>query len=551
MLGNIFGIRNAHHINQVLPKTEDNPKKRLACVSVTNTPVTLKQKTSKGLIKKKQFIKKIKWLLTTPAKKKAIKQQQAQQQVKQQAEQQINHYYQGLDGIENKEYSFDFNQLDALSDKINDIIPEIAEVLMTNGDKEKAEYLLKGLCFGLSARYLMEERVHGPGGGTKYMLMLEYIVDQYSKTVSRKDDSINAVKDQLRNHYYRQLLGPMLKDVLSLQFSFKLTPGSNEAKEAYIDQLNKSGLFSNHKINHSTKDVCIDSYQSFMDRLRQINKNTFIHFVSRNHAMVISIHKKNKEDPGIWSFYDPNMGAKVFNRYQDFRDFIDNLHEVWPAFGYNFTQASQDYLVCYNEFFEGDFDEKEIIDANSWKVAWHNESSYLFRALKEQNISFKLEKEMTGKVTDYTLTKDDKGFEQIQSVTFQLTDKENKQTSITFPVVTNFDQAINQLKGYATDGETFFRTLKEQQNLFAFEKVTAKVIDYVLRADDKDKIQSVTFEINDKKGNKINTVIYVTYPNQNTFEQVKGNLLANVNNIIENSGNNSNIIENSDWVSQL
>ncbi|WP_254591578.1 hypothetical protein [Candidatus Hamiltonella defensa] len=136
-------------------------------------------------------------------------------------------------------------------------------------------------------------------------------------------------------------------------------------------------------------------------------------------------------------------------------------------------------------------------------------------------------------------------------MTFQLTDKENKQTSITFPGITNFDQAINQLKGYATDGETFFRTLKEQQTLVAFKTVTAKVIDYVLRADDKDKIQSVTFEINDKKGNKINTVINVTYPNQNTFEQVKVNLLANVNKIIENSGNDSNIIETSDWFSQL
>lgn len=239
------------------------------------------------------------------------------------------------------------------------------------------------------------------------------------------------------------------------------------------------------------------------------------------------------------------------NTYKDFRDFIDNLHEVWTAGGYHFTQPSQDYLVGYNEFFAGDFDEKKITDANNWRVAWHNESSYLFRALKEQNISFKLEKEITGKVTDYTLTKDDKGFEQIQSVTFQLTDKENKQTSITFPGITNFDQAINQLKGYATEGETFFRTLKEQQTLFAFKTVTAKVIDYVLRADDKDKIQSVTFEINDKKGNKINTVIDVTYPNQNTFEQVKVNLLANVNNIIENSGNDSNIIETSDWFSQL
>ncbi|WP_235667833.1 hypothetical protein [Candidatus Williamhamiltonella defendens] len=57
-------------------------------------------------------------------------------------------------------------------------------------------------------------------------------------------------------------------------------------------------------------------------------------------------------------------------------------------------------------------------------MAWHNESSYLFRALTEQNISFKLEKEMDRKVTDYTLTKDDNGFEQTQSVTLPLPNKE-------------------------------------------------------------------------------------------------------------------------------
>ncbi|ATW33598.1 MULTISPECIES: hypothetical protein [Candidatus Williamhamiltonella] len=88
---------------------------------------------------------------------------------------------QGLDGIENKEYSFDFNQGYALLHKLKDIIPEIAEVLMTNSDKENAKNLFKGLCFGLSTRYLMEERIHGPGGGRDYMPMLEYIVDQYSK----------------------------------------------------------------------------------------------------------------------------------------------------------------------------------------------------------------------------------------------------------------------------------------------------------------------------------------------------------------------------------
>ncbi|WP_235667834.1 hypothetical protein [Candidatus Williamhamiltonella defendens] len=45
----------------------------------------------------------------------------------------------------------------------------------------------------------------------------------------------------------------------------------------------------------------------------------------------------------------------------------------------------------------------------------------------------------------------------------------------------NFDQAINELKGYATDGETLFRTLKEPRTSFAFKIVTAKVIDHVLR----------------------------------------------------------------------
>ncbi|WP_235667646.1 hypothetical protein [Candidatus Williamhamiltonella defendens] len=88
---------------------------------------------------------------------------------------------------------------------------------------------------------------------------------------------------------------------------------------------------------------------------------------------------------------------------------------------------------------------------------------------------------MAGKVTDYTLTKDDNGFKQIQSVTLLLTNKENKQSPITFTGIMNFDQAINELNGYANDGETFCRILKKLRTLFAFKVLTAKVIDYVLR----------------------------------------------------------------------
>ncbi len=50
--------------------------------------------------------------------------------------------------------------------------------------------------------------------------------------------------------------------------------------------------------------------------------------------MAISIYKKKILASGL--FYDPNIGVNVVDSCHDFRNFIDKLHEVWPAFGYAF-----------------------------------------------------------------------------------------------------------------------------------------------------------------------------------------------------------------------
>lgn len=67
-------------------------------------------------------------------------------------------------GKEKKEFSFHFNQAPLLLNIFKKEIPAIG-MIITNGDKKSAKNLIKGLCFGLSMRYLMEERVNGPGGG--------------------------------------------------------------------------------------------------------------------------------------------------------------------------------------------------------------------------------------------------------------------------------------------------------------------------------------------------------------------------------------------------
>lgn len=241
-----------------------------------------------------------------------------------------------------KELSFDFCQNDFL-DKLIKLIPEIGVVLITQGNKEEAREFIEGLCVSLSAHYMIEEHMHGPGGGKAYMKWLTELVSAYVDNESRDVNDIKGIQKRLQRSYRRQLLGPVIKDLLNLQYSsdfyfnnYNIKKRQNQvdkAKALYEETFKKNGLeWKRNRKNDIFEPEKIE-YKHFIDSLRpdKVNENIYLSFMSTVHAMSIAVHKL-EENQHIWSFYDPNFGAKAFDNYSDFRIFMNEYYDDLKSF---------------------------------------------------------------------------------------------------------------------------------------------------------------------------------------------------------------------------
>ncbi|NHB89674.1 MARTX multifunctional-autoprocessing repeats-in-toxin holotoxin RtxA [Photorhabdus tasmaniensis] len=302
-------------------------------------------------------------------------------------------------GKELREHSFYFSQSSNLLEKLGEIIPEIGSVRLTKGDTAESKKLMQGLCFALSARYLIEERVHGLGGGKAYMMWLKDVIKAYNDTSINKRTDIGSIESALLNQYRRQNIGPAIEDILSMQHSQSMDSSTvvarRAANTAYGGKLKANGL-TGPNINNAL-DYEAEGYESVMDKLRNVNKSTYMTFMSEDHAMSVVVHKNNAQT--VWSFYDPNYGAKSFADYDDFRRFMDSFHKGYLT-KYKFQaseQKDQSFYVQFNKFEEGRIAKYDGL----WKKARDGEQGYVLRALKEQGRNFTLGSGATGRVIDY------------------------------------------------------------------------------------------------------------------------------------------------------
>ncbi|MBD2813618.1 MARTX multifunctional-autoprocessing repeats-in-toxin holotoxin RtxA [Xenorhabdus sp. Flor] len=309
-------------------------------------------------------------------------------------------------GKELDEYSLHFNQGESLINNLKKLIPEIGDVRLTNGNHVESKEFLEGLCLALSARYMMEERVHGSGGGKKYMVWLMDAVKAYNDNTANKNSDINSVEASLLNQYRRQYIGSAIEDLLSIQYTqTQYLSDSQEleqkANEIYGGKLKANGL-TGKRIDWALQPD-ISGYELEMDKLRNVNKTTYMSFMSEDHAMAITVHKEATQT--IWSFYDPNFGIKSFNNYENFRSFMDSFYKgiiTGYKFGFPYRyEASkipgQSFYVNYNAFEDGTITDYDGI----WQQAREGEQPYVLRALKEQGKAFQLGSDVTGRVVDY------------------------------------------------------------------------------------------------------------------------------------------------------
>ncbi|MDC9580144.1 MARTX multifunctional-autoprocessing repeats-in-toxin holotoxin RtxA [Xenorhabdus sp. PR6a] len=308
-------------------------------------------------------------------------------------------------GKELDQYSFHFTQGESLLNNLEKLVPEIGNVLLTKGNHVESKEFLEGICFALSGRYLMEERIHGVGGGKAYLSWLTDAVKAYNDNTVNKKSDINSVETALLNQYRRQHIGPAIQDLLSMQYSQTQNMSNlvdrEKANQAYGGKLKANGLTGSRIDRSLSNDVA--GYESVMEQLRQVDKTTYMSFMSEDHAMAVTVHKG--ENQTVWSFYDPNFGIKSFDNYQDFKGFMDAFHKgiitgYKSKFGYEYEasqEKGQSFYVNYNTFEDGTITQYDGL----WKQAREGEPSYVLRALKEQGQTFRLGSNITGRVVDY------------------------------------------------------------------------------------------------------------------------------------------------------
>ncbi|MEQ1961906.1 MARTX multifunctional-autoprocessing repeats-in-toxin holotoxin RtxA [Xenorhabdus khoisanae] len=308
-------------------------------------------------------------------------------------------------GKELDQYSFHFTQGESLLGNLEKLVPEIGNVLLTNGNHVESKEFLEGICFALSGRYLIEERVHGVGGGKAYLSWLTDAVKAYNDNTVNKKSDINSIEASLLNQYRRQNIGPAIQDLLSMQYSqtqnLSTLEDRRKANQAYGGKLKANGLTGDRIDRSLSNDIA--GYEFVMEQLRDADKTTYMSFMSEDHAMAVVVHKG--ESQTVWSFYDPNFGIKSFDNYKDFESFMDSFHKGMitgykSKFAYTYEasrEENQSFYVNYNTFEDDTITHYDGV----WKQARDGEQQYVLRALKEQGKTFKLGSNVTGRVVDY------------------------------------------------------------------------------------------------------------------------------------------------------
>ncbi|PHM25228.1 MARTX multifunctional-autoprocessing repeats-in-toxin holotoxin RtxA [Xenorhabdus ehlersii] len=339
-------------------------------------------------------------------------------------------------GKELDKYSFHFTQGESLLNNLEKLVPEIGNVLLTNGNHVESKEFLEGICFALSGRYLIEERVHGVGGGKAYLSWLTDAVKAYNDNSVNKKSDINSIEASLLNQYRRQNIGPAIQDLLSMQYSQTQNMSNlvnrRKANQAYGGKLKANGLTGDRIDRSMSNDVA--GYESVMEQLRNVDKTTYMSFMSEDHAMAVVVHKG--ENQTVWSFYDPNFGIKSFDNYSDFEHFMDSFHKgiltgYQSKLGYEYVasrEENQSFYVNYNTFEDGTITHYDGV----WKQARAGEQQYVLRALKEQGKAFKLGSNVTGRVVDYGN----------DAVTLEVTTKKGEKVLVEVES-NNFRQAAN------------------------------------------------------------------------------------------------------------
>ncbi|HEN3580993.1 TPA: hypothetical protein U5D98_004298, partial [Yersinia enterocolitica] len=138
-----------------------------------------------------------------------------------------------------------------------------------------------------------------------------------------------------------------------------------------------------------------------MDGLKNPTQDVFIPFLSRDHAMAISVMENN----GVkhWSFFDPNFGAVTFNSFDKFSDFMDksykNNYGIKKLLKFHnisgapyFSSIKEPGQTFKLNTFTLHSDESKGKIVNTLEESRRGEEAFVLKKMKEENIQFKFDK---------------------------------------------------------------------------------------------------------------------------------------------------------------
>ncbi|EOX5556623.1 MARTX multifunctional-autoprocessing repeats-in-toxin holotoxin RtxA [Yersinia enterocolitica] len=411
-----------------------------------------------------------------------------------------------------KALSFDFSQTTAiLLPRARDIY-NLGKQHVTNGSRKHAVRMFSGICFGLSAKYMIAARNYGPEGAKDYFSYIESLNKANPKNAK---SIINSNVRKIYNGFSLSYDKTMReKDLLS---TLKMHKSQSFYTPRYVDFIiDRFGKgYINKEVN--TKDYLSDLNkhiaQHGITKKTDFDERILSHFgetaspVNISNQMIEQLKQQNIEANKEYGGELAKHGLKTDNNYNDLKPdvvgYVDTMKKlenptedtfvsiqsqkhamaiaihkkesghIWSFFEPNYGGVSFHDYESFKKFMDGftknrnsyaSHDDKEqrfsleinIYTSNKetkkvdgvWDSWRRGKDEFIINEFKNSGAVFKFDKKTNGKVVDFTTRKDADNNLNVDSVTIELSDKKNSFTHRIQVQESDIASATNKLTPY-------------------------------------------------------------------------------------------------------
>ncbi|WP_145578519.1 MARTX multifunctional-autoprocessing repeats-in-toxin holotoxin RtxA [Yersinia alsatica] len=262
------------------------------------------------------------------------------------------------------------------------------------------------------------------------------IFSKIESEIKEKNEYSDFFMETLRRNYPERVSYNEVITTLNTISNDKMKEGA----DLYIGELKRSGVVLRDISSESTmSELYSDSgnyYDDLMNKLKNPTENMYLSFNSTEHAMAISIIKKDSRYS--WSFFEPSYGGVSFKEYADFKYFMDGFTKNKN----NYYNIGGRIYIKYRMFYS---DDKQKSYQGNWDIYRSNEQIHLFERLRLDKIEFDLGNNTKGRVVDYMTETNSEGDEKITSFKVDVFDKEKKKTTSVQIDESEFNSAMQKL----------------------------------------------------------------------------------------------------------